>query len=99
MHKKDALDADRTMLNGMEGLLYKSSDFGVCGVKEHLSGEYDTTGPYGVGTGSGCGLLRVALSDYCANYPATVSPNSMASKITGLNKARRSILITPRSGM
>jgi len=99
MHKKDVLNAGHALLKGMGGVHYTSSGFDVCGVIEHLSGKHDTTGPYGVSTGSSCGLLRAALSDYSANCPATAHPNLNASRITGLNKPRRSILITPRYGM
>jgi len=99
MLKKDVLDAGRAPLQDMEGLHYTSSDFDVCYVIEHLSGDHDITGPYGISTGSSYGLLRVALSDYSANFPAIVNPNLKESRITGLNKPRRSILITLRSGM
>jgi hypothetical protein len=98
MPKKDVLSAGRVPSNGMEGLHYTNSDFNVCDVIEHLSGKQGTTVSHGVSTGSGCGLPRIAPLDYYAGCPATVPPNLNESRITGLNKTLRRILITLRSG-
>jgi hypothetical protein len=96
MHKKDVLGAAIMPFSAMEGLNYTNSDFGVCDANGHSSGEHGITVLHAVSTGSGCGLPRVSPSDYYADYQATVRLNSTKSKNTGLNKPRRSRLITLR---
>lgn len=99
MHKKDVLIVGQLPFNVMGERHYANRGSDVCDVTEHLSGKQNTTVSPDAGTGSVCGLQRAALSNYFANYPGTVRLNSIASKITGLNKPRGSKLITLRSGM
>lgn len=83
MHKKDALNAGRSPLSAMEQLHYTNSDFNVYNVNERLFGKHGITVSRDAGTGSGCGLQRIAPSDYSASCLAIVLQHLMASRITG----------------
>ena len=95
MHKNNALSATHSTLNSLEKPRYKNRDSGAYGVIEHSSGKYDVTALSDVSIGSSYGLLRAVPSGYYPNYQDIVDPNLVASRITGLNRSQRSVLITP----
>ncbi len=97
MNKKDVPTVGQLPLNIVERLHYRNSDFDVCGVNGHLSGNYHPTVPCDVSTGSGYGLQRVALLGGYVSFPAIVPPHSMALRITGLNKYPRNKSTIPVS--
>jgi len=78
MHKKDAPDADQVRLSATEKILHTNSDFIVCNVIEHLSGQQSTTVLRGVSIGSNCGSLRAVLSGCFADCLATAHTKSIA---------------------
>ena len=75
MHKKDALDVGQVQLNITEGLRCKNSDSNACCVIEHSYGKKNIIVLHDASTGSGYGLLKVALSSCFVNYPVIVDPN------------------------
>lgn len=99
MHKKDALDADRLPSNGMEKQPRKNNGFNACAATEPSSGRRGITVWRNASTGLGYGLPRVVPSDCSARFLVTVPLISTGSRITGLNKLQRRILITPISNM
>ncbi len=94
MHKKGVLAVGPSVLYVMAEPRYVNNAFAVRDAIEHLFGNLPTTASHAVSIGSGYGLARVTLSDYLVNSPATAPLNLMESRITGLNKAQRSKLIT-----
>jgi hypothetical protein len=98
MHKKGALNAGRHLLYTMEKLRQVSNGIDVYVVIGRLSGKPGITVSAGASTGSDFGLPRAIPSDGCANFLATVLPNSMALRITGLNKHRRNKSTIPWFG-
>ena len=98
MHKNDVLSATQAILNSLEELHYKSRGSDAYNVIEHSSGECAVIALPSVSIGSSYGLLRAAPSGYYPNYLDIAEPNLVASKITGLNRSQRSILITAQSG-
>jgi len=99
MNKKNALGVVHVPYNSMGKMLYTSKDSGVGNVIGLLSGKYALTAPYAFGTGSGSGLLKVALSSYFVNYPAIVGQNLMLLRTTGWGKCRRRELAILQSDM
>jgi len=97
MHKKDVPDAVRVLLNAMGILLNKNNGSSVWIVDGLLSGKKSLTASPDANTGLNCGLRRVAPLSYLVVCLVTVFVRSPESRITGLDRLRRSRLTTPKS--
>lgn len=94
MHKNDVPGVAQIPSSSMEEMPYTSKDSIAWSVIILISGKYLITALYTFSTGLNYGSLRAALLSCFVGSPAIVGANSTTSRITGLNRYRRSSRIT-----